>query len=279
MKIYSPAKINLFLKITGKRPDGYHDLITLMSCIDLYDTISITFNTKKISVICNNPKVPEDKTNLAHSAAILFLKSLNKQECVEICINKNIPVGAGLGGGSSNAASVLLCLNHYYGSPFSQEELMSMGQSIGADVPFFIFKKPAIASGIGENLEAYEGLTPYKILLIYPGFSVSTTKVYNNFNLGLTKIKKKHNFHLSKNQEFNIEYHLYNDLEKVTASWYPDIIAVKEALLRHGARGALMTGSGPTIFGLFSNTEKAQSANYSLSKNKKWQLFLADMLI
>lgn len=279
MKIYSPAKINLFLKITGKRPDGYHDLITLMCCIDLYDTISIAFNAKKISVICNNPKVPEDKTNLAHSAAILFLKSLNKQECVEICINKNIPVGAGLGGGSSNAASVLLGLNHYYGSPFSQEELMSMGQSIGADVPFFIFKKPAIASGIGENLEAYEGLTPYKILLIYPGFSVSTTKVYNNFNLGLTKIKKKHNFHLSKNQEFNIEYHLYNDLEKVTASWYPDIIAVKEALLRHGARGALMTGSGPTIFGLFSNTEKAQSANYSLSKNKKWQLFLADMLI
>jgi 4-diphosphocytidyl-2-C-methyl-D-erythritol kinase len=279
MKIYSPAKINLFLKITGKRPDGYHDLISLMCCIDLYDTISIAFNAKKISVICNNPKVPEDKTNLAHSAATLFLKSLNKQECVEICINKNIPVGAGLGGGSSNAASVLLGLNHYYGSPFSQEELMSMGQSIGADVPFFIFKKPAIASGIGENLEAYEGLTPYKILLIYPGFSVSTTKVYNNFNLGLTKIKKKHNFHLSKNQEFNIEYHLYNDLEKVTASWYPDIIAVKEALLRHGARGALMTGSGPTIFGLFSNTEKAQSANYSLSKNKKWQLFLADMLV
>lgn len=279
MKIHSPAKINLFLKITGKRPDGYHDLITLMCCIDLYDTISIAFNAKKISVICNNPKVPEDKTNLAHSAATLFFKSLNKQECVEICINKNIPVGAGLGGGSSNAASVLLGLNHYYGSPFSQEELMSMGQSIGADVPFFIFKKPAIASGIGENLEAYEGLTPYKILLIYPGFSVSTTKVYNNFNLGLTKIKKKHNFHLSKNQEFNIEYHLYNDLEKVTASWYPDIIAVKEALLRHGARGALMTGSGPTIFGLFSNTEKAQSANYSLSKNKKWELFLADMLV
>jgi len=279
MKIHSPAKINLFLKITGKRPDGYHDLITLMCCIDLYDTISIAFNAKKISVICNNPKIPEDKTNLAHSAATLFLKSLNKQECVEICITKNIPVGAGLGGGSSNAASVLLGLNHYYGSPFSQEELMSMGQSIGADVPFFIFKKPAIASGIGENLEAYEGLTPYKILLIYPGFSVSTTKVYNNFNLGLTKIKKKHNFHLSKNQEFNIKYHLYNDLEKVTASWYPDIIAVKEALLRHGARGALMTGSGPTIFGLFSNTEKAQSANYSLSKNKKWQLFLADMLV
>ncbi len=279
MKIYSPAKINLFLKITGKRPDGYHDLISLMCCIDLYDTISIAFNAKKISVICNNPKVPEDKTNLAHSAATLFLKSLNKQECVEICINKNIPVGAGLGGGSSNAASVLLCLNHYYGSPFSQEELMSMGQSIGADVPFFIFKKPAIASGIGDNLEAYEGLTPYKILLIYPGFSVSTTKVYNNFILGLTKIKKKHNFYLSKNQEFNIECHLYNDLEKVTASWYPDIIAVKEALLRHGARGALMTGSGPTIFGLFSNTEKAQSANYSLSKNKKWKLFLADMLV
>ena len=126
MKIKSPAKINLFLKITGKRPDGYHDLNSLMCCVDLYDTISITFNTKKISVTCANPKVPEDKTNIAYKAAAIFFKTLNKHEGVKISIKKNIPVGAGLGGGSSNAASVLLCLNRYYGNPFSQKKLISI---------------------------------------------------------------------------------------------------------------------------------------------------------
>ncbi len=279
MKIKSPAKINLFLKITGKRPDGYHDLNSLMCCVDLYDTISITFNTKKISVTCANPKVPEDKTNIAYKAAAIFFKTLNKHEGVKISIKKNIPVGAGLGGGSSNAASVLLCLNRYYGNPFSQKKLISMGQSMGADVPFFIFQKPAIVTGIGENLEAYEGLTSYKVLLIYPGFSVSTTRVYNNYNFGLTKYKKKYNLILFKKRNFNIKRHLYNDLEKVTTSWHPEILTVKESLLNHGAKGALMTGSGPTIFGLFSSAKKAQTANYSLSKNKKWQLFLTNMII
>lgn len=279
MKIHSPAKINLFLKITGKRPDGYHNLITLMCCINVYDTILINFNAKETSVKCADPKVPEDKTNTAYRAASLFLKSLKKPEGVEILINKNIPIGAGLGGGSSNAASVLLGLNQYYGNPFSQKELMSMGQSIGADVPFLIFQKPAIASGIGENITSYKGLRPYRVLLIYPGFSVSTTRVYNNFNLGLTKDKKKYNLLHFKNHNFNIKRHLFNDLERVTTSWHPDIITAKKTLLQLGARGALMTGSGPTIFGLFSDIEKAQGAKDTLSPNKKWQLFLADMLV
>jgi len=278
MKILSPAKINLFLQVTGKRIDGYHDLVTLMCCIGLYDTISLVFGAKETTVSCVHPNVPEDETNLAFGAASLFLKTLNKNEGVKISIEKKIPVSAGLGGGSSNAAAVLLGLNRYYECPFFQDELMHMGLSIGADVPFFIFRKPAIASGIGEKLEAYKGLEKLKILLVFPGFGVSTAEVYKSLNLGLTKCKKKLRYLLLNKQSFDPGYHLCNDLETVVASKYPGIFAAKEALMGQGALGALMSGSGPTVFGLFSDFDKARKAGRTLSQNDKWQLYHADMI-
>lgn len=278
MKILCPAKVNLFLQIIGKRRDGYHNLVTLMCCIGLYDTVSLTFGAKDITVSCDHPLVPEDNKNLAWVAAHLFFRTLKKNEGVTICIHKQIPVAAGLGGGSSNAAAVFLGLNRFYGYPFSKEELMSMGLSIGADVPFFIFQKPAIASGIGEKLEPYQGLKNLKILLVFPGFSVSTAEVYKKLNLGLTKCKKKlKSFPLNK-QHFDPRCHLCNDLEAVTASEYPVINSVKTALLNHGALGALMAGSGPTIFGLFSDSDEASKARHALSCIDKWQLHLADMI-
>jgi 4-diphosphocytidyl-2-C-methyl-D-erythritol kinase len=278
MKIFSPAKINLFIYIKGKRKDGYHDLVSLMCCIGLYDKVSLSFGVRETNVSCVHPNVPEDETNLAFGAASLFLKGLNKNEGVGINIEKNIPVAAGLGGGSSNAASVLLGLNHYYDYPFSIDELMSMGLSIGADVPFFIFKKPAIASGIGEKLEAYHGLVNYKILLVFPGFSISTADVYKSLNLGLTKCKKKLKHLFSNTQYFDPEYHLCNDLETVAASKYPGISEAKTAILNQGAIGALMSGSGPTVFGLFSDSEKAKVASLTLSQNNKWHIYLTDMI-
>jgi len=278
MKIFSPAKINLFLQVLGKRPDGYHDLMSLMCCIGLYDTVSLTFGVKNITVSCHHPGVPEDDKNLAFGAARLFLKTLNKNEGVKIIIQKQIPVAAGLGGGSSNAAAVFLGLNRYYGYPFSTEELMSMGLSIGADVPFFIFQKPAIATGIGEKLEAYQNLKNLKILLVFPDISVSTADVYKKLNLGLTKCEKKLKSFLLNKQRFDPRYHLCNDLEAVTASTYPVIKTVKEALLSHGALGALMTGSGPTIFGLFSDSNAALKASQALFRIHKWETYLADMI-
>jgi len=278
MKIFSPAKINLFLQVLGKRPDGYHDLMSLMCCIGLFDTVSLTFGVKNITVSCHHPGVPEDDKNLAFGAAHLFLKTFNKNEGVKIIIQKQIPVAAGLGGGSSNAAAVFLGLNRYYGYPFSTEELMSMGLSIGADVPFFIFQKPAIATGIGEKLEAYQNLKNLKILLVFPDFSVSTADVYKKLNLGLTKCEKKLKSFLLNKQRFDPRYHLCNDLEAVTASTYPVIKTVKEALLSHGALGALMTGSGPTIFGLFSDSNAALKASQALFRIHKWETYLADMI-
>ena len=278
MKILAPAKINLFLYITGKRPDGYHDLVTLMCCIGLYDTVLLTFGVKETAVSCVHPNVPEDETNLAFAAASLFYKTLKKNEGVRIFIEKKIPVAAGLGGGSSNAASVLLGLNRYYGYPFSRDELMAMGLATGADVPFFIFRKPAIATGIGDKLEAYQGLENLKILLVFPGFGVSTAEVYKSFNLALTKCKKKLKYLLLDKQSFEPGYHLCNDLETVAESKYPGISSAKEALIGQGAIGALMSGSGPTVFGLFSDLDKAIEARHQLSQNDKWQLYLADMI-
>lgn len=279
MKLLSPAKINLFLQITGKRQNGYHDLFTLMCCISLYDTVSLSFGATYTTVSCSNQEVPEDESNLAVRAANLFFKTVHKNEGVKIGLEKQIPVAAGLGGGSSNAASVLLGLNRYYGQPLTQNKLMSIGLSIGADIPFFIFRKPATASGIGEKLEAYEGLKPFQILLVCPKFAVSTKEVYKKLNLELTKCKKKLKYIISKKKVFDIEKHLCNDLEEITASICPDVNKAKETLLSHGAMGTLMSGSGPAVFGIFSDFDKAQIAYNALLNKHNWRLFQAEMLV
>ncbi|MCP4344951.1 MAG: 4-(cytidine 5'-diphospho)-2-C-methyl-D-erythritol kinase [Desulfobacterales bacterium] len=279
MKILSPAKINLFLHVKKKRPDGYHELFTLMCPVALFDTVSLIFGAEKTVVSCTDPDVPEDKTNLAYRAAELFFKSLKINECVEISIDKNIPVAAGLGGGSSNAAAVFLGLNRYYNNPFSRDELTDMGFLIGADVPFFIFQKPATVTGVGEKLEICKGLPGFHILLVYPGFSVSTAEVYKNLNLGLTNCDKKLKYPQLDFQDFDLQHYLCNDLETVTASEYPEIDVVKKELLRHGAKGALMSGSGSSVFGLFSDPEKAEKAKFSLAENDKWKVFLTEMIV
>jgi len=276
MKILSPAKINLFLHVCGKRPDGYHELFSLMCCITLFDELLLQIGRgEKIEIHCSHPGVPGDNTNLAYRAAHLFQRKLGSNRNIRIHLNKRIPVGAGLGGGSSNAASILMALNNYHGSPFSNKQLMEMGLMLGADVPFFIFQKPAIATGIGEKLKAFKGALPYHILLIYPGFNVSTAETYQDLNFGLTNEQKKlTSIHL-KRKRFNPAVDLINDLERVTAAKYPEVHLTKEKLLNLGAIGALMSGSGPTVFGLFDNAETAKSAGQRLSQDKALQIFLA----
>ena len=279
MNLLSPAKINLFLQITGKRQNRYHDLFTLICCISLYDTVSLSFGAKYTTVSCSDPEVPEDESNLAVRAANLFFRTVHKNEGVKIELEKQIPVAAGLGGGSSNAATVLLGLNRFYGQPFPQNKLMSLGLSIGADVPFFIFRKPATATGIGEKLEPYEGLKLFQILLVCPKFAISTKEIYKSLNLELTKCNKKLNFITSKKKIFNIKKHLCNDLEEITASICPDVNKAKEALLSHGAMGALMSGSGPAVFGIFPDFDKAQIAYNAILNKHNWRLFQAEILV
>jgi 4-diphosphocytidyl-2-C-methyl-D-erythritol kinase len=278
MKILSPAKINLFLQVTGKRPDGYHELFSLMCCVDLCDTIYLRFGPQNIRIESSHPQIPLDETNLAHRAAALFFKALNVNDGVEIYIDKSIPVAAGLGGGSSNAASVLKGLNQYYRYPFPRKQLMSMGLGLGADVPFFLFGKPALASGIGEKLVAHPGPLPFHIVVVYPGFKVSTGEVFQKLNLGLTKCKKKIKRPFCTRIDFDPRLHLRNDLETVTASEYPVITSIKEQLLTWGALGALMSGSGPTVFGLFSDSRTAERAKQAIGENTRWDAFVCKIL-
>jgi len=278
MKVLSPAKINLFLQVTAKRSDGFHELFSLMCCLDLFDIINLQFGAKKIEIESSDRQIPLDETNIAHKAATLFFKSLKSTDGLNIRIEKSIPVAAGLGGGSSNAASVLIGLNQHYGFPFSRDELMSMGLEIGADVPFFLFQKPAFASGVGETLEAYPGSLPYHVLLLNPGVEVHTTEVFRNLNLRLTKCKKKFTKPFLKHGGFDESLHLCNDLESVTISKYPVIESLKKQLLKHGALGALMSGSGPTVFGLFSDPHKAGEARQTIGRNIQVNTYLADII-
>lgn len=288
-KILSPAKINLFLGVTGRRPDGYHELMTLMSHISLYDVMTFNFETAGIFVHCDSLEVPDDGENLAFKAASLFYKRLamvledhpepGEQGGVSIFIEKHIPVAAGLGGGSSNAGRTLLHLNQYHGRPFSVAELNAMGLVIGADVPFFLQDKPAVATGIGECLEIYGGLQILPIVVACPDIYVSTAAVYKKLNLGLTKCTKKLKKSFCDKSVFDVNYSLCNDLETVTIPKYPVISEIKKKLIQTGADAALMSGSGPAVFGIYSDLPSARRACERLSAHHPWRLFVAETLI
>jgi 4-diphosphocytidyl-2-C-methyl-D-erythritol kinase len=238
----------------------------------------LEFGPKSIEIVSSHPQIPIDHTNLAHRAATAFFEALNVNDGLKIVIEKIIPVAAGLGGGSSNAASVLDGLNHHYGNPFSREKLMSIGLGIGADVPFFLFGKPALASGVGEKLKAYCMPLPFHVVMVSPGFEVSTAEVFQNLNLGLTKCKKKFTKPFFEKSDFDARLHLCNDLEKVTASKYPVIASIKERLLNCGALGALMSGSGPTVFGLFSDSARAEKAKQTIGADARWNVYASNII-
>lgn len=281
LKLPAPAKINLFLAVTGQRPDGYHDLISLMCAVKLHDTLSlsVTPGGNQIQVVCSHPDVPENEVNLAWRAATLFMTSLKRRDTVTIAIEKRIPVAAGLGGGSSDAASVLLGLNRLYQMPFTIKALMAMGLTIGADVPFFVYGKPSVATGIGEKLEPVIELCPFPVLLVCPRISVSTRAVYKKLNLGLTKCEIKINNFVFGGRNFEVPYHLCNDLETVSALEYPVIQKAKQSLLSKGAKGALMSGSGPAVFGLFSDAAVARCAYRSLADIRDWDVHFTELSV
>lgn len=276
--ILSPAKINLFLQVTGRRPDGYHNLFSLMCRVSLCDEIRLSPSAGPITLWCSDPSLPGDETNLAFRAATSLLAAVGRSEGCDIRLVKRIPTAAGLGGGSSNAASVLLGLNHLLGEPLPRQELMRIGSRLGADVPFFIFQSPALASGIGDELEAFPGLPPWHVLIVCPPFHVSTRMVYQNLKLQLTNQQKQPTrAHLNK-KVFNPSFRLHNDLETVTLALYPELVRIKDLLKFQGAIGALMSGSGPSIFGLFTEADALRRAKAALEREKEFRVFSADLL-
>ena len=272
----APAKINLFLKVLRRRPDGYHDIESLLCPVGIYDDLTVTIGAERQGVSCRHPTVPEDSTNLALQAADLFFQSAAASglpgDNVHITINKTIPVGAGLGGGSSNAA-VLVVLNRFYRNPLTPDQLRRLASRIGADVPFFLGGRPAIATGIGDIIEPIKGLRAWPVVIIYPGFAVRTAEVYSKLNLRFTKCEKKLKWFDFRKLKTGLPAYMFNDLEGVVLAQYPQIKTVKTLLEDCGARGALMSGSGSSVFGIFDHPEQASEAASVASQQDAWTVF------
>lgn len=284
-ELLSPAKINLFLAVTARRADGYHELATLMACADLYDRIVLRFTGHGIQLSCDTPGIPQDESNLAFRAARLF-QSVHRHRTgcspfagLAIQLYKTIPAGAGLGGGSSNAATVLRALNEAVRDPLPPDELAALALQLGADVPFFLYGRPALATGVGERMKAWPGLAPYALLIVYPGSGLATGEIYGALNLRLTKCEKKLKKLLLKRGVFDPDKHLCNDLEAVAMRRRPVIAAIKKELNRLGALGALMSGSGSSVFGLFASVEEARIARQRLASRVEWRVFQANLIV
>jgi len=261
----APAKINLFLRVLGKRADGYHDIFTLMQKISLYDELSFAPLAQGIKLKCSDLELPTDQTNLVFRSSALMLPHMSDQGGIEITLNKQIPPAAGLGGGSSDAASTLMALNELCSFGLNKKELMQLGSKLGADVPFFIFGNSAFASGIGDKLKVCKNLPEIQLVLINPQFPLSTKAVYSNLTLRLTS--EKINYSIPRLLTLgDVIRELHNDLEEVSLKMYPELGDLKQILLRHGALGALMSGSGPTVFGIFSDEKAARNASALIDK-------------
>lgn len=259
MKYYAPAKINLSLDIIKKRSDGYHELKMIMQTVSLYDEINIE-KSDEISLTSNKTDIPLDKRNLVWKAAELFFEYTNIKSGCKLHLIKNIPDGAGLGGGSSDAATVLLGLNEIYKTDLTVEELCSLAVKIGADVPFFIIKGTCIAEGIGEKLTKIKNETNPYILIYKPEFSISTKWAYENLKLDnnptydIDKIAEN-----LKNPNYNFN-NIFNKLEDVSISKYPEISDIKTKMKNLGATSSLMSGSGSSVFGIFDDKINAEKA-------------------
>jgi 4-diphosphocytidyl-2-C-methyl-D-erythritol kinase len=254
----APAKINLFLRVLRKRADGYHDIVSLMQKITLYDELIFFPRPKGIVLNCPGSDLPTSEDNLVFRAAQSIFAYANYPSGVEIKLTKKIPLTAGLGGGSSDAATTLIALNKMCSLNLKKNELMKLGAKIGADVPFFVFGNNALASGIGDKLKALQNLPKINLVLIKPQFEISTKMVYENLNLRLTR--GKNNYSIPRFLKMgDIIRELHNDLESVSLEMHPELADLKKMLLRHGALGALMSGSGPTVFGIFRDGKEAKN--------------------
>jgi len=273
----APAKINTCLHVLGKRPDGYHELAMLMQPISLYDEVEIACDEGSgIEVICPGVEMPEGADNIAARAAAELLRFAGVEYAVRIRIEKNIPVAAGLGGGSSDAATVLIGLNELLRLDVDRRELMRIGASLGADVPFFIFGGPAWATGIGDRLEKVVSMPDLWYVLVNPGVAVSTAWVYGNLRLTSSgDVDKLRRFPETTEEFVRL---LHNDLEPVTMSRYPVVGEIKQRLIECGAIGSLMSGSGPTVFGVFTSEEAARNAYRRLEAETDWRVLTVSPL-
>lgn len=272
----APAKINWFLNILQKRSDGYHEIQSLIQKITLYDVLTFTLpdaaSTPADGINLETNALIPPKQNLIYKAAMLLKERCGIKKGAVIHLEKYIPMGAGLGGGSSDAASALMGLNELWALRLSLKELSGMAAELGSDVPFFLYGSLSYVHGRGEKLIPCRALKPVHLLLVKPQFDVSTAWAYQNFATLTKKDGKVNNIrHFIRDierAEFSGIGHLSNDLESVTIKSFPVIAEIKRALCNQGALFSLMSGSGSTVFGVFESNKKAEAG--SLMFKEHW---------
>lgn len=273
------GKINLGLDVIRKRPDGYHDLDMIMQMVDVCDDIVITKNkTGKIEVKTDTAVLSNGKDNLAYMAAKMLMDEFKIKDGVNIYINKRIPIAGGMAGGSSDCATTLMGINQLFELGLSKEELMERGVKLGADVPYCVLGGTAIARGIGEVLTPLSAPADCHVIIAKPPVSVSTAYVYGHIKP--LKITKRPDIEamaqsIKDGDLKKMASLIYNVMEDVTVGEYPIISEIKQVMLDNGALNSIMSGSGPTVFGLFDDKEKAQQCVKTLEeKGLTQQLYL-----
>jgi 4-diphosphocytidyl-2-C-methyl-D-erythritol kinase len=278
----TPAKINLGLYVLAKRSDGYHEIETLLQMVSLYDEVELETLNSKVELDCNHPGVPSDSSNLVVKAALLLKENFPEQKELgcRIKLKKNIPVGAGLGGGSGNAAGVLWGLNLLWDLKIDRQRLMDLAAKLGSDVPFFLCSPLAQGTGRGEKVTSLQPAKKMNVMLVFPRISIAASEAYSGNNLKLTtgqnniSILKKN---LSRHGCAGLGKLLHNDLEPVVLKDYPDVRELKEKLESFNPEGVLLSGSGSTVFAIFANADEAKQAQTACN-GANWDTFLTETI-
>ena len=263
--IESYGKVNLALDILYKRDDGYHEINSIMQRINLKDRLTFKEIEEGVIIESNNPEVPTDSTNLVYKAWEILKDITGIDKGIHVNIEKNIPIAAGLAGGSSNGAATLQALNQMWNLKLSDIELMEIGKSLGADIPFCIMGGTALAQGIGEKLKKLNPFSKKHILLCNPGIKISTKYAYSKINPNGKRLDIQGLIECIESGDIKcVAEKMANKMEEPIIKEYPIIQSIKDIMLKDGALGAIMSGSGPTVFGLFEKEEDSIIAEKNL---------------
>ena len=282
ISLKAPAKVNLFLEILGKRDDGYHEIETIMQEIDLADSLQFEETQEGVTLECNDKNIPANQDNLVCKAANLILEECGIKKGVLINLEKNIPVGAGLGGGSSDAATTLKALNSLWKIGLNNEELMEFAAKLGSDIPFFINGKTALCRGRGELITPVEVRNRMDYIILFPRVHISTETIYKNLKIDLTKKRKDVSFFLDAlkySEVASISKLLFNRLEEIIFATYPDLLQVKSTLESFDFCGLSISGSGSAFFGLCNDRHQAEVIKSKIELSGMGNVFVATNVI
>jgi len=282
ISLKAPAKVNLFLEILGKRDDGYHEIETIMQEIDLADSLQFEETQEGVTLECNDKNIPANQDNLVCKAANLILEECGIKKGVLINLEKNIPVGAGLGGGSSDAATTLKALNSLWKVGLNNEELMGFAAKLGSDIPFFINGKTALCRGRGELITPVEVRNRMDYIILFPRVHISTETIYKNLKIDLTKKRKDVSFFLDAlkySEVAGISKLLFNRLEEIIFATYPDLLQVKSTLESFDFCGLSISGSGSAFFGLCNDRHQAEVIKSKIELSGMGNVFVATNVI